>query len=125
MNQTDRRRLLGANIRALRHANGLTQHALATLMRPHGHEWDENTVGKIEAGARRIDLIEAHDLLAVLGLDPRIHLPALLETDGRRRAELQTKLDALTTQRDRVNAAIDTIRTHLARLDHTTKDNAS
>lgn len=58
------RRLVG-RLRSLREAAGISQSTLAKAM-----GWPQQRLSAVEAGARRLDVIEFLQLTAALGLEP-------------------------------------------------------
>lgn len=59
--------LFGGRVAGLRKSQGLSQEAVASRMREHGHDWHQTTVSKVENGQRPVVLEEAYDL--ALSLD--------------------------------------------------------
>ena len=58
---------VGANLRALRAITGLSQTQLAEAMSARGYSWQQQTVLKIEKGARPLRFEEADALTSVFG----------------------------------------------------------
>jgi len=56
----------GANLRALREREGMSQSAVAAEMTERGHTWHQQTVGRVEGGRQSVRLAEAEDLAAIL-----------------------------------------------------------
>lgn len=67
-----------AELRALRDAAGLSQRDLAAKL-DVPHSW----VAKVEAGERRIDLVEFVWFVSACGKDPATHAGALISRLGR------------------------------------------
>ena len=65
MNKTDKGRLLLKWLREAREKQGMTMRDVATVMKLP-HSW----VGKVEAGDRRLDVIEFAKYCQVIGADP-------------------------------------------------------
>jgi len=57
---------IGARIRALRKAAGLTQHQLVALMREQGTDVSRSSIAQIELGERRCSLSRAFELAKAL-----------------------------------------------------------
>ena len=62
---------VGANLRRLRKANGITQAALAGLLSREGLPFHQQTIMKLESGARSLSLEEAITTADVLGVNLR------------------------------------------------------
>jgi transcriptional regulator with XRE-family HTH domain len=73
---------LRAELRAVREAAGLSQRVLAAKLNVP-HSW----VAKVEAGERRIDLVEFGWLVAACGEDPTDVYARLIERRGKRNVE--------------------------------------
>jgi transcriptional regulator with XRE-family HTH domain len=58
---------LGRNVRLLRERAAVSQRQLAEAMAERGHSWHQQTVGRVEDGARPVRFAEAEDLAAILG----------------------------------------------------------
>lgn len=69
----DLQRLFGANLRAYRHARGLSQEAFADLVGVH-----RTYMGGLERGERNVTLRSVERMAARLGVDPL----SLLEQPG-------------------------------------------
>lgn len=59
--------LTGANVARLRKEKGLSQTALAEVMREQGHDWHQNTVSRIENGRQSLSVGEVRHLGRILG----------------------------------------------------------
>jgi len=58
---------LAENVRKMREQAGMSQAALAEQMRKRGHNWLQQTVGRIESGTQPVRYSEAVALAAILG----------------------------------------------------------
>lgn len=67
---TSREAIVGANVRRLREAAGLSQTELARLISKSGHDVGEQVVGNIETGRRRIRIDDLLGLGEALGVPP-------------------------------------------------------
>ena len=96
---------VGHNVQVLRETLGLTQTTLAESMTAAGHTWHQQTVVKVEKGARPLRLAEAVQLAAVLRVDlALLHSPeGLLEAT----ALVRQYINAYEHHRDRLLAAVD------------------
>ena len=74
-------RRLVARLREIREAAGISQSALAETL-----GWPQQRLSAVEAGARRLDIMEFLHLTGVLGLSPEaaIHLAAGVPPKSRR-----------------------------------------
>jgi Helix-turn-helix domain len=63
-------RLLGAHMRRLRTGRGMSQGAVAGLMRDDGWPWHQTTVARVECGDRPLGFGEGIDLAGHLGISP-------------------------------------------------------
>jgi transcriptional regulator with XRE-family HTH domain len=61
---------VGARLRALREAAGLSQAQLAQRMHDAGHPWWQPTVSKVESGQRAVPSDEMRAVSEVLGVAP-------------------------------------------------------
>src|SRR4051812_21058121 len=57
---------LAENVRKLREKAGMSQTALAEQMRERGHNWHQQTVGRVESGTQPVRYSEAVALGAIL-----------------------------------------------------------
>lgn len=62
--------IVGAHVRDLRRAAGLSQGELADLMEQLGYSWVRQTVGEVEAGRRRLAWDELMSLSAIFDMAP-------------------------------------------------------
>jgi transcriptional regulator with XRE-family HTH domain len=60
------RKAFGANLRAVRDQRGMGQREVAARMAERGYAWHQNTVARVEAGARDVSHFEARALAAIL-----------------------------------------------------------
>lgn len=95
--------VVGANVKALRAKNGLTQVELAEAMHGLGHSWIQTTVAKTEAANRPLRLNEVADLAKILGMS----VPDMVSTknDWDLRV-IQSQLERTRVHAMRLNAEI-------------------
>lgn len=63
-----REQALGARVASARQAAGFNQTEMAAMLRDAGHSFHQQTVQKVETGARKIGALELHDLAGMLGV---------------------------------------------------------
>lgn len=89
--------LIGTNVRHFR--GEMPQRDLASQMRKNGHDWHQQTVGKVEAGLRPLRLNEASTVANILS----ISVLSLLGTE-------QPAVEQLTAEVARLNAQVAAIK---------------
>lgn len=59
---------VGERVHLARERSGRPQRTIATSMEMQGHPWQQNTLTRVEAGARPLRLVEAVTLADILGV---------------------------------------------------------
>lgn len=63
---------LGALLTQQREALGISQRDVARQVKAHGHPWHQQTVARVESGARPVRVSELGALAAALHLEPEV-----------------------------------------------------
>lgn len=68
---------VGANVTELRENKHLSMYDVAKAMKKLGHSWSKTTLFNIEHNSRRLQAVEAFDLLRCMGYRPETDLMLL------------------------------------------------
>lgn len=100
-----RRAEVGTRIRDLRAAAGLSQAGMTASLAAHGVDLDRSAYGKMERGARGLDVVEAAAVAEVLGVPVTVLLPDSGDDARTLLLDFASSLERATEAFDRFTAA--------------------